>query len=187
MSCYLCHNIPGLCMNKRETGHSHQPTGSYNLWVVSLPTGGGCVTGEVSSRAGLHPPHHACIALCAVPGLGCNHQGSDSSVWESCGPMGWCNLTPNAKWNKSWFIVWRLWDPGLLRRALRWLCSPGHCSVAKLKEKFLLWRSSYKTLAIQELLRHVVTSSWISHLKPPTFLERCAVGLLLYHAYKDTT
>lgn len=58
---------------------------------------------------------------------------------------------------------------------------------SKAEKKFLLWRSSYKTLAIQELLRHVVTSCWIAHLKSPISLERCAVGLPPYHAYKGTT
>lgn len=186
MSCYLCHSIPALCLNSTK-GNRSLPC------VAEICELSGCPQVVAVSPGSWVPelvsilPFHACVALCAVPALGCNHQGSDSSVWESCGLMGWCNLTPNTKWNNSWFIVWRLWDPGLLRRALRCLRSPGRCSVAKLKEKFLLGRSSYKTLAVQELLRHAVTSCWISHLKSPTSLERCAVGLPLYHAYKETT
>lgn len=157
------------------------------MWVVSLPTGWRlCHWGsELQSwfASSLSTPVLLCV-LCqclAVITKVVTHLSE-----KVVGPVGWCNLTPNAKWNNSWFIVWRLRDSGLLRRALRCLSSPGPCSVAKLKEKFLLWRRSYKTLAIQELLRHVITSCWISHLKSSTSLERYTVGLPLYHVYKET-
>lgn len=61
----------------RGTGHSHQHTGSsYNpceLWacsqVVAVSLGR-----WVPELVCILLPFHTCIALCAVPALGCNHQ-----------------------------------------------------------------------------------------------------------------
>lgn len=56
---------------------------------------------------------------------------------------------------------------------VRGLSSPGPCSVAKL-ESSTLWRSSYKTLALQQgLLQHLITGCWISHLKSSTYPKTC--------------
>lgn len=92
---------PRVWIAPRGTGQSLPHTRSYDPCKLSACTQ---VVGHVIAGRELQAwfaSSTSALVLLGVPvrALGYNHWGGDSSVWESCSLMGWCNLTPNTKCN----------------------------------------------------------------------------------------